>query len=214
MTRRSSFKKIYFIFLGVLVLIMAFCLIHVGSVLKEYESSQPENVAVEQFKIMQKAAKKNKLGTVLAEYTYVEFSAEDIAKAEEKIASAKGKPTSKLIKNEDGGETLTYAIISGGERVADVTLKSTGTGKTRLVILTMAEWEAIFMGPARYEYKLTLPASMTVLLNGKTVDGTLVPVTLKVGDKVLMSKYSGTDVKVDGVEYTILREDDILAVVE
>ena len=49
---------------------------------------------------------------------------------------------------------------------------------------------------------------------GKTVDGTLVPVTLKVGDKVLMSKYSGTDVKVDGVEYTILREDDILAVVE
>ena len=49
---------------------------------------------------------------------------------------------------------------------------------------------------------------------GKTVDGTLVPVSLKVGDKVLMSKYSGTDVKVDGVEYTILREDDILAVVE
>ena len=37
---------------------------------------------------------------------------------------------------------------------------------------------------------------------------------LKVGDKVLMSKYSGTEVKVDGEEYTILREEDILAVVE
>ncbi len=49
---------------------------------------------------------------------------------------------------------------------------------------------------------------------GKTEDGKLVPVTLKVGDKVLMSKYSGTEVKVDGEEYTILREEDILAIVE
>ena len=38
---------------------------------------------------------------------------------------------------------------------------------------------------------------------GKTVDGKLVPVQLKVGDKVLMSKYSGTEVKVDGEEYTL-----------
>ncbi len=36
----------------------------------------------------------------------------------------------------------------------------------------------------------------------------------KVGDKVLTSKYAGTEVKVDGVEYIILRQDDILAVVE
>ena len=36
----------------------------------------------------------------------------------------------------------------------------------------------------------------------------------KVGDKVLMSKYSGTQVKVDGEEYTILRQGDILAIVE
>jgi chaperonin GroES len=38
--------------------------------------------------------------------------------------------------------------------------------------------------------------------------------TVKVGDKVLTSKYAGTEVKVDGVEYIILRQDDILAVVE
>ena len=37
---------------------------------------------------------------------------------------------------------------------------------------------------------------------------------LKPGDKVLMSKYAGTEVKVDGVEYTILRQSDILAIVE
>ncbi|MDE5769572.1 MAG: co-chaperone GroES, partial [Oscillospiraceae bacterium] len=40
------------------------------------------------------------------------------------------------------------------------------------------------------------------------------PMTVNVGDKVLTSKYSGTEVKVDGVEYTILRQEDILAIVE
>lgn len=41
-----------------------------------------------------------------------------------------------------------------------------------------------------------------------------VEMKVKVGDKVLLSKYSGTDVKVDGEEYTIVKMDDILAVVE
>ena len=45
-------------------------------------------------------------------------------------------------------------------------------------------------------------------------DGNLVPVPVKVGDKVLTSKYSGTEVKVDGEECTIVRQGDILAVVE
>ena len=49
---------------------------------------------------------------------------------------------------------------------------------------------------------------------GKTVEGKAVPVGVKVSDKVLMSKYSGTEVKLDGEEYIILREEDILAVVE
>ena len=37
---------------------------------------------------------------------------------------------------------------------------------------------------------------------------------VKVGEKVIISKYSGTEVKLDGVEYTIVRQEDILAVVE
>lgn len=39
------------------------------------------------------------------------------------------------------------------------------------------------------------------------------PMEVKVGDKVLFAKYSGTEVKIDGVEYLILKESDILAVV-
>ena len=49
---------------------------------------------------------------------------------------------------------------------------------------------------------------------GKTlVRGAAVLSSLKDGDKVLISRYSGTEVKLDGVEYTIVRQNDILAVV-
>ena len=49
---------------------------------------------------------------------------------------------------------------------------------------------------------------------GGMVDGKEVVMTVKAGDKVLTSKYSGTEVKVDGEEYTIVRQNDILAIVE
>lgn len=51
--------------------------------------------------------------------------------------------------------------------------------------------------------------------NGKITDGGEVrALDLKVGDKVLFGKYSGTEVKVDGDELLIMREDDVMAVVE
>lgn len=49
---------------------------------------------------------------------------------------------------------------------------------------------------------------------GGMVDGNEVKMTVKKGQKVLASKYAGTEVKVDGVEYTILRQSDLLAIVE
>jgi chaperonin GroES len=50
--------------------------------------------------------------------------------------------------------------------------------------------------------------------NGKTLEnGTKVPMDVKAGDKVLFGKYSGTDIKVDGEELLILREDEVLAVI-
>jgi len=45
-------------------------------------------------------------------------------------------------------------------------------------------------------------------------DGKLIPFNVKKGDKILMPKYGGTEVKVDDEEYQIMREDDILAVIE
>ncbi len=49
---------------------------------------------------------------------------------------------------------------------------------------------------------------------GGIVDGKEVNMTVNVGDKVIAAKYSGTNIKVDGVEYTIIRQSDILAIVE
>ena len=49
---------------------------------------------------------------------------------------------------------------------------------------------------------------------GGLVDGINVEMIVKVGDKVITSKYSGTEVKADGVEYIIVKQSDILAIVE
>ena len=45
-------------------------------------------------------------------------------------------------------------------------------------------------------------------------DGKLIPMDVKIGDKVITGKYTGTEVKMDGVEYTIMKQSDILAIVE
>jgi chaperonin GroES len=58
------------------------------------------------------------------------------------------------------------------------------------------EGEVIAVGAGRYE------------------DGKRVPLDVQVGDRVIFSKYAGTEVKYDNVEYLILRENDILAVVQ
>ena len=57
-------------------------------------------------------------------------------------------------------------------------------------------------------------AEIVAVRPGGVVDGKEVKMYLKVGDKVLLSKYAGTEVKLDGEDYTILRQDDILAIVE
>ena len=50
---------------------------------------------------------------------------------------------------------------------------------------------------------------------GKTAkDGKLIKLEVKAGDKILFNKYGGTEVKIDGVEHLIMREDDILGIIE
>jgi chaperonin GroES len=47
-----------------------------------------------------------------------------------------------------------------------------------------------------------------------TDDGKRIPMSVKTGDRILMGRYSGTEVKIDGTDFLILREDDVLAIVQ
>ena len=60
-----------------------------------------------------------------------------------------------------------------------------------------------------------MEAVVVAVGNGKIQDdGSLRKLEVKAGDKILFSKYSGSDIKIDGTEHLILREDDVLAVIE
>ena len=50
--------------------------------------------------------------------------------------------------------------------------------------------------------------------NGKYIDGKLQPLQVKVGDDVLFGKYAGTNIKLDGTEFLVMREEDVMGVVE
>ena len=60
-----------------------------------------------------------------------------------------------------------------------------------------------------------MEGEVTAVGTGKVLEnGTKQPLEVKKGDKVLFGKYSGTEVKIDGVEHLIMREDDILGIIE
>lgn len=68
--------------------------------------------------------------------------------------------------------------------------------------------------PCRLCKRKTSVAEVVAVGPGGVVDGKEIKMYLKPGDRVLMSKYAGTEVKLDGQEFTILRQDDVLAIVE
>jgi chaperonin GroES len=58
-------------------------------------------------------------------------------------------------------------------------------------------------------------AEVVAVGKGKRNDeGNLIPLDVKVGDRILFGKYSGSDIKINGTEYLILREDEVLAILE
>ena len=88
-----------------------------------------------------------------------------------------------------------------GDRVVIKRLEAEETTKSGIIVTGTAkerpqEAEVVAVGP------------------GAIVDGKRTEMEVKIGDKVLYSKYAGTEVKVGGEEYTILKQDDILAIVE
>ena len=86
----------------------------------------------------------------------------------------------------------------------------------RVIVRRVAEEEKTKGGIIIPDSAKEKPAEAEVIAigNGKIDDtGKLRPLTVKKGERVLFGKYTGTEVKIDGVEHIILREDDLLAVV-
>src|SRR5262249_27976695 len=87
----------------------------------------------------------------------------------------------------------------------------------RLVVKRVAEEEKTKGGiiiPDTAKEK-PIEGEVVAVGNGKvTEEGKLRPLDVKKGDRVLFGKYSGTEIKIDGIEHLILREDDILGIIE
>ena len=87
----------------------------------------------------------------------------------------------------------------------------------RILVKRLAEEEMTKGGIIIPDSAKEKPAEGEVIAAGKgkvNDKGDRIKLDVKVGDRVLFSKYGGTDVKLDGVDHLIMREDDILAVVE
>ena len=87
----------------------------------------------------------------------------------------------------------------------------------RLIIQTMKEEEVTKGGIIIPDTAKERPVEGKVIAVGAgrlKKDGTKMPLEIKKGDRVLYAKYGGTEIKIDGEEYLMMKEDDILAVIE
>ena len=88
-----------------------------------------------------------------------------------------------------------------GDRVVIKNMEAEETTKGGIILATTAK-------------EKPLMAEVVAVGPGGNVDGKEIQMQVKVGDKVIYSKYAGTEVKLDGVEYIIVKQGEILAIVE
>ena len=88
-----------------------------------------------------------------------------------------------------------------GDRVVIKVLESEETTKSGIVLPGTAK-------------EKPMQGEVLAIGSGEIIDGKKVPLEVKVGDKVIYSKYSGSEVKMDGNEFLIIRQSDILAIIQ
>ena len=115
------------------------------------------------------------------------------------------------------GEEARKALQNGIDKLAN-TVKITLGPKGRNVVIDKKYGAPLITndGVITVEESKTAETCKEVVAVGPggIVDGKEIAMLVKVGDKVITGKYAGTEVKVDGEEYTIVRQNDILAVID
>ena len=150
-----------------------------------------------------------KKGNVVRKWYVVDAAGKPLGKTAVIVADllrGKGKPT--YTPHADCGDNV--IVINAGKAVL------TGNKMEQKYYRTHSGWVG---GLKETKYRLLMQekpevAEVLSVGPGGLVDGKEVTMTVKVGDKVITSKYAGTQVKVDGDEVTIVRQSDILAIVE
>jgi chaperonin GroES len=105
----------------------------------------------------------------------------------------------------------------GGEKVEAKTIMNIRPLYDRLVVKRIEEQESTLHGiviPDSAKQKPHQGEALAVGLGKRLENGTLVTLDVKVGDRILFGKYSGSEIKLDGTEYIIMREDDVLGILE
>lgn len=166
MANKKTFLKIYLCFTAALLLIMAICLINVGLTLKDYEKSQPEHIAAENMTNICNAAKSGSLSSVI---DLSKLNSTEISELTENLTN--GSPTLKLTKSSEGGEKLVYSIVSKDDALIDISLSGENKG-TKLLLFNMTEWSVSEVRVSFYNYELTLPKSLKLIVSGKEAIGT------------------------------------------
>ena len=123
----------------------------------------------------------------------------DLAVQDRKISDGAYSLTPFVLQRKESDYTMTIKPLT--DRVLIQTEKAEETTKSGIVLTSASQEKpqisrVVAVGP------------------GGMVEGKEIVMTLKVGDRVITGKYTGTEVKLDGEEYTIVRQSDVLAVVE
>jgi co-chaperonin GroES (HSP10) len=111
-------------------------------------------------------------------------------------------------------ESARNLILAGVNALADAVKVTLGPKGRNVVIEKSFGSPVVTKDGVTVAKEKPIEGLVVAVGNGKSLkDGKLLPLDVKAGEKVLFGKYSGTEVKIDGEEHVILREDEILAVV-
>ena len=171
--RKKGFLIFYLVLIVILVILGFMAINYVSSVLVEYEASQPDKMAIDCAEEIHNAAKENRLDKVLsfaAVKREVDISNEEYERFQQDIAS--GSLTVKKSSETNEKNVLCYNILlNDGSTVAKYKIKSMGQ-ETKLAIFPIEKWKQQSLEATMYSEEFSIPASVTVTLNGELAEGT------------------------------------------
>ncbi len=165
----SKFSRFLIIYVLALLVVSAFVLIKVNSLLRDFEASQPERIVEQQIELLQNAAKEGELekalpitgeaGVLLGADNYPESFVECIANSNLTYEQKTGA---------FGANSTEYTIFADGKPVVDIGLTSTNE-RTQMIVFSTADWSLASKEAVVFEREFSLPTGIFLMINGERV---------------------------------------------